>query len=98
MTMYFVVIVASQLFYSLSMRNATKSIFQIGFFTNMKLIGAIIVGFILQFGVITIPAFARAFKVHTLSLYDWCLVIAFALVPFLVNELLKVFMKSVYKE
>ncbi|HRU42297.1 MAG TPA: cation-translocating P-type ATPase, partial [Candidatus Diapherotrites archaeon] len=46
-TMSFVVIVASQLFFSLSMRNATKSIFQIGFFTNMKLIGAIIVGFIL---------------------------------------------------
>lgn len=97
-TMSFVVIVASQLFYSLSMRNATKSIFQIGFFTNMKLIGAIIVGFILQFGVITIPVFARAFKVHTLSLYDWCLVIAFALVPFLVNEILKIFMKAVYKE
>ncbi|HPW40199.1 MAG TPA: cation-translocating P-type ATPase [Bacillota bacterium] len=97
-TMSFVVIVASQLFFSLSMRNATKSIFQIGFFTNMKLIGAIIVGFILQFGVITIPVFARAFKVHTLNLYDWSLVIAFALVPFLVNELLKVFTKAVYKE
>lgn len=97
-TMSFVVIVASQLFFSLSMRNATKSIFQIGFFTNMKLIGAIIAGFILQFGVITIPVFAKAFKVHTLSLYDWGLVIMFALIPFLVNELLKVFMKSVYKD
>ncbi|HRS20273.1 MAG TPA: cation-translocating P-type ATPase [Clostridia bacterium] len=97
-TMSFVVIVASQLFFSLSMRNATKSIFQIGFFTNMKLIGAIIVGFILQFGVITIPVFARAFKVHTLSLYDWSLVIVFALIPFLVNEILKIFMKAVYKE
>lgn len=97
-TMSFVVIVASQLFFSLSMRNAAKTVFQIGLFSNMKLIGAIIAGFILQFGVITIPFFARAFKVHTLSLYDWGLVIGFALIPFLVNELIKVFTKSLYKD
>ncbi|HEY5575447.1 MAG TPA: cation-translocating P-type ATPase, partial [Clostridiaceae bacterium] len=57
-TMAFVVLATSQLFYSLSMRNATKSIFQIGLFTNKALIGAIIVGFILQIGVISIPFLA----------------------------------------
>ncbi|MEA4849478.1 MAG: cation-translocating P-type ATPase [Clostridiaceae bacterium] len=97
-TMAFVVIVASQLFYSLTMRNAAKTIFQIGLFSNIKLIGAIIVGFILQFIVISVPALASAFKVHALSLYDWSLVIMFALVPFLVNELIKLFTKSLYKD
>ncbi|HSN58442.1 MAG TPA: cation-translocating P-type ATPase C-terminal domain-containing protein, partial [Clostridiaceae bacterium] len=92
-TMAFVVLAASQLFYSLSMRSATKSIFQVGLFTNKALIGAIIVGFILQIGVISIPVLAAAFKVHTLSVNDWLLVIGFALIPLMVNELIKVFMR-----
>ncbi|WIV13799.1 cation-translocating P-type ATPase [Proteiniborus sp. MB09-C3] len=92
-TMSFVVLAASQLFYSLTMRNSTKSIFQIGLFSNMYLIGAIIIGFILQFGVISVPFFANVFEVHNLSLGDWGLVIIFALVPLIVNEIIKAFMR-----
>lgn len=88
-TMAFVVLAASQLFMSLSMRSFSKRIFQLGLFTNMKLIGAIIVGFVLQLSVISIPVLADAFKVKMLSLYDWGLVLLFALVPFMMNELLK---------
>ncbi len=93
-TMSFVVIVASQLFYSLTMRNSTKSIFKIGLFSNKYLIGAIIVGFILQFGVISVPFLANAFKVHNLSFGDWDIVIFLALVPLVVNEIIKAFMSS----
>jgi Ca2+-transporting ATPase len=92
-TMAFVVLAASQLFYSLSMRNATKSIFQIGLFTNKYLIGAIIIGLILQVGVISVPFLAAAFKVQMLSLNDWLLVFAFALIPLIVNEIIKIFMR-----
>lgn len=90
-TMSFVVLAASQLFYSLTMRNPNKSIFQIGLFSNMYLIGAIIIGFILQLGVISIPFLANAFGVHNLSLGDWGLVIMFALIPLIVNEIIKLF-------
>jgi Ca2+-transporting ATPase len=92
-TMAFVVLAASQLFYSLSMRNSTKSIFQVGLFTNKYLIGAIIIGLILQVGVISIPFLAAAFKVQMLSLNDWLLVFGFALIPLFVNEIIKVFMR-----
>lgn len=88
-TMSFVVLAASQLFYSLSMRNTTKSIFKVGLFTNKYLIGAIVVGFILQIGVISIPFLANAFKVHNLSLQDWGIVIALALIPLILNEIIK---------
>ncbi len=88
-TMAFVVLAASQLFYSLTMRHSVKSIFQVGLFTNMPLIGAIVVGLALQLGVISIPFMATAFKVHMLSLYDWGLVFLFALVPLMVNEFIK---------
>ena len=92
-TMAFVVLAASQLFYSLSMRSATKSIFQVGLFTNKPLIGAILIGLFLQLVVISVPFLARAFKVQNLSAFDWGLVFGFALVPLTVNELIKVWLR-----
>ncbi|MDF2588132.1 MAG: ATPase [Anaerocolumna sp.] len=96
-TMSFVVLAASQLFYSLSIRHTTKSILQVGLFTNKFLIGAIIIGFILQLGVISIPFLAGAFNVHNLSLRDWGMVIVFALIPLIVNEIMKIFMRIAEK-
>lgn len=88
-TMSFVVLAASQLFYSLTMRNSIKSIFQVGLFSNMYLIGAIIAGLLLQLVVISVPFLANAFKVHNLSVNDWGIVIGFALIPLAVNEIIK---------
>lgn len=93
-TMAFVVLAASQLFYSLTMRNSIKSIFQIGVFSNKVLIGAIVVGLLLQLGVISIPFFASAFKLQFLSLLDWGVVILLALIPLAVNEVLKIFLRA----
>ncbi len=90
-TMSFVVLAASQLLYSFTMRSATKSIFQVGLFSNLYLVGAVVIGFALQFTVITIPFLASAFKVQNLSLSDWGLVFVLALVPLIVNELIKLF-------
>ncbi|MFA5523050.1 MAG: cation-translocating P-type ATPase [Tissierellales bacterium] len=90
-TMAFVVLAASQLFYSLTMRNSIKSILQVGLFTNKYLIGSIIVGFILQLGVVSIPFLANVFGVQNLSSIDWGIVILFALVPLIVNEMVKAF-------
>ena len=92
-TMSFVVLAASQLFYSLSMRHVTKSIFKVGFFSNRYLIGAIIVGLILQLGVISIPVLSSAFKLQILSGRDWGLVILLALIPLVINELIKFFLR-----
>jgi Ca2+-transporting ATPase len=96
-TMSFVVLAGSQLFYSLAMRNSSKSIFQIGICSNMYLIGAIIIGFILQLGVISIPFLANAFKVHNLSLVDWSLVLFMAIIPLIVNEIAKLFIRAFKK-
>ena len=97
-TMAFVVIAASQLFYSLSMRNSEKSIFKIGVFSNMYLIGAIVVGLFLQLIVISVPFLANAFSVCNLNLRDWTIVIAFALTPLIVNEIIKAVMKPSEKQ
>lgn len=88
-TMAFVVLAMSQLFYALSIRHSIKSLWSIGPFTNMYLIGAIIIGIFIQFIVIQIPFFANAFGVHALPFRDMVIVIGFALVPLIVNEILK---------
>ena len=93
-TMAFVVLAASQLFYSLSMRNAKKSILKVGLFSNKILILAIIVGILLQLVVISIPFLANAFGVHNLTLADWSIVIAFSLIPLVVNEIIKLFSRK----
>ncbi len=96
-TMAFVVLATSQLFYSLTMRNEVKSIFQVGLFTNKWLIISIITGIGLQVGVITIPFIADAFQVHSLPLNDWLVVFGLALIPLAVNEVIKFFMR-VYRK
>lgn len=97
-TMSFVVLATSQLFYSLSMRNTTKSIFQVGFFSNMYLIGSIIIGVLLQAIVISVPFLAEVFYVHNISFLDWVIVIGFSAIPLIVNEIIKGFMRSAERE
>ncbi|MDF2511760.1 MAG: ATPase [Herbinix sp.] len=96
-TMAFVVLAASQLFYSLSMRNFTKSILKVGLFSNIYLIGAIVIGVLLQLVVITVPVLANAFGVHNLSLSEWGIALGFALIPLLANEIIKLFSKNLEK-
>jgi len=92
-TMAFVVLSVSQLFYSLSMRNETKSLFQVGVFKNKWLIGSIVLGIGLQFIIITVPVLASTFKVYALTLSDWGIVFLLSLVPFIINEIIKVFFR-----
>ena len=93
-TMAFVVLAGTQLFFSLSMRSLHKPLLQLGLFSNLYLLGAIAIGFILQLGVISIPLFANAFKVQNLPAHDWGLVLALSVVPLVLNEISKLFMRE----
>ena len=72
------------------MRNSKKTIFEVGFFKNKFLILSIITGIVLQVGLTSISGIAAIFKVTQLSFADWDIVFIFALIPFLVNEIIKV--------
>lgn len=89
-TMAFIVLTFSQLFYSLSMRNSKKTIFEVGFFGNMFLIVSIIISIILQVLLISIPPIAEMFKVTALDPSHWGMVIGLSLIPFAINEIIKV--------
>jgi Ca2+-transporting ATPase len=92
-TMAFMVLVMCQLFYSLAVRNSSKSIFQIGVFSNKYLTGAILLGVFLQLIVVEIPMMQRAFHLQMLDLHGWIIAISLGLVPLLVNEIFKIFIR-----
>jgi Ca2+-transporting ATPase len=92
-TMAFMTLVACQLFFSLAMRHPTKSIFQLGVFSNRYLIGAIVLGLGLQWVVIGIPFIQQAFRLQMLDLQGWGMATLLGLVPLLVNEIIKIFLR-----
>lgn len=93
-TMAFMVLVMCQLFFSLAVRNSSKSIFQIGIFSNKYLVGAIVLGVLLQLIVIGIPVMQRAFHLQRLDLEGWIIAISLGLVPLLFNEMVKIFIRA----
>ncbi|WP_338851248.1 calcium-transporting P-type ATPase, PMR1-type [Clostridium perfringens] len=92
-TMAFVVLSVSQFFLSLSLRSNTKSAFSLGLFSNKYLVYSILLGIFLQVIIISISFIANIFKVTPLLLYDWIVVILVSLIPFAINEILKLFRK-----
>lgn len=92
-TMAFVVLSISQLCHAFNLRHPSKSIFMLGFFTNMYLVGSLIIGIFLQDIVITVPFLAKTFKVHSLNLNDWLIVGLLSIVPLAINEIAKVFIR-----
>jgi Ca2+-transporting ATPase len=93
-TMAFMTIISCQLFYSLSFRNSRKSIFQVGIFSNRYLVGAIVLGLLLQVFVLSVPFMRNAFKLQVLDLTGWINAIGLGLMPLALNEIVKVFMRS----
>ena len=92
-TMAFMVPVLSQLFYSLTLRSKTKSVFQTGIFSNKYLAASIIMGVFLQLLVIFVPFMQSAFGLQMLDCRGWILAFLFGLVPLILNEFLKLFLR-----
>ncbi len=93
-TMAFMTLVMCQLFFALAVRNSSKSIFSIGIFSNKYLFGAIVLGVLLQLIVIGIPFMQKAFHLQMLDLGGWGIAIALGLVPLLINEIVKIFIRA----
>ena len=97
-TLAFMVLVICQLFYSFAVRNSSKSIFQIGVFSNKYLSGSILLGVLLQLIVIGIPVMQRAFHLQMLDMRGWLIVFSLGLVPLALNEFVKIFIRASIKK
>ncbi|TGG88844.1 cation-translocating P-type ATPase [Geotoga petraea] len=90
-TMAFIVLSFSQLVHSLNLRSFEKSIFKKGLFTNKYLIGAILLGIVLQAIIVSVPFLEEIFKVSSLNITDWSIVLGLSIVPLIINEIVKIF-------
>jgi Ca2+-transporting ATPase len=93
-TMAFATLSLSQLFHAFNLRHSTRSIFSLGLVSNPYLVGAFVLGFILQGAVITLPGLADFFKVATLGWGDWLIVLLFSAFALTINEIAKVFLRA----
>lgn len=100
-TMAFVTLSMLELIHSFNVRSE-KSILKIGIFKNIYLIGAFILGTILQISVVAIPQIAKIFDVIPLNKTQWIYTILISISPIFIMEIQKKlneikFGKTVYK-
>lgn len=87
-TMAFVSLSMLELIHSFNIRSE-ESIFKIGLFTNKYLIGALILGALLQVVVIAIPMLASVFDVVPLNAIQWVYTLAISISPIVIIEIQK---------
>lgn len=82
-TMTFATLGLSQLFHAFNLRHQTRSIVSTGIFSNKYLVGAFVVGALLQILVIAIPPVAGFFSLIPMGLTEWGIVagLSFLIVP-----------------
>lgn len=88
-TMAFATLGLIQLTHSLNVRSNTKSLFRLGLFTNIYLIGAIAVSAIMQVVVIVVPYLNEIFRVKQLNMEQWGIVLAASLAIIPIVEAVK---------
>lgn len=93
-TIAFAILSISQLFFSLTLRNRKKTILSIGLLTNQYLIYSILFGIIIQSLIISVPLLSSIFKTYIITPFDWIVVIILSLIPLLINEFSKIFLKK----
>lgn len=91
-TMTFAVLSLSQLVHAFNLRSK-KSLFRTGFLGNPKLIGAFLIGTLMQVSVISIAPLAAVFKAVPLSPLCWLIVGVLSLAPLAVVETEKILLR-----
>lgn len=69
-TMVFTVLTVSQLFHTLAVRSERVSLFRLGLFSNLPVVGAVLLTLLLQMAVIYVPALNTLFHTQALPLFD----------------------------
>lgn len=92
-TMAFVSLGMLELVHVFNIRSE-ESIFRTNIFSNKYLIGAFVLGTVLQISVVVIPSLAQIFEVKPLNGIQWLYTITISLLPIVIMELQKFLNKS----
>ncbi len=88
-TIIFTTLVLSQMGNAMAIRSSIDSVFRIGLFSNRLMVGAVLLGFVLQLVLIYVPLLQRVFKTQALSLQELFICLLVSLIVFLVIEIYK---------
>jgi len=88
-TIIFVALAVDTFFYAFSCKNLRKNIWQINIFSNLYLIGAILVSFFLLLIAVYLPLFQNLLKTQSLNLFEWSLVLGLGMINLILIEATK---------
>ncbi|MFA4844635.1 MAG: calcium-translocating P-type ATPase, PMCA-type [Candidatus Margulisiibacteriota bacterium] len=93
-TAAFVVLACAQLFHAFNCRSQTESIFKLGVFSNLNLLYACLVSFLLLMAVVYVPFLQGIFKTDPILGTHWLLVILLSSFPLWAMEIVKIMNKK----
>ena len=85
----FSVLVFGELLRAFAARSTTRLFWEVGAFTNLRLLGVVVLSVVLQIGIHHIPAAQEIFEIGALSAADCALTLLIGLCPVTVIELAK---------
>ena len=89
-TMAFISLGMLELIHSFNVKSE-ESIFKVGLFENKYLLGAFVLGTVLQLGILFVPRLAEIFKLTQLNATQWLITIAISIAPIIIVEIQKKF-------
>ncbi len=93
-TAAFTCLMMFQMFNVLNSKSEKHSLFEVGIFSNPKLIGAILISIALQIFVIYVPFMEHVFETAALKLVDWGIIILVSSSVLVVAELIKLYLRK----
>ncbi len=93
-TLAFTLLSISPMFHAFNCRSQTRSLFQLGLFTNRAIWGAVFIGVSLQALAVYVPGLEGVFKTTALGGRDLAIVVGLSAVPLLLGELAKIYTRS----
>jgi Ca2+-transporting ATPase len=88
-SMVFTVLTLSQMGHVLAIRSERNSLFTLGIFSNLPMLGAVLLTFVLQLAVLYVPLLNPIFKTVPLSLGELTFCLALSSVVFIAVEIEK---------
>jgi len=93
-TYAFATLIFSELLRAYTSRSEVYSVFKIGVFSNKYMVGGTLISFLLLLTVVYVPSLRTVFDTVQLSFYDWDIIVAFGLIPFVAAEVSKIFLRK----
>ncbi|WP_019132739.1 cation-translocating P-type ATPase [Peptoniphilus obesi] len=89
-TMAFATLILAELFRSYSSRSINHTLWEIGFFSNKRLVQATLFSLFLMVVVMYVPFLEDLFHLTDISFVDWAIVVVASLIPLVLGEIQKV--------